>query len=94
MPSIAAVVALHTLGLFLKFEFELEDEVAILLFAHQPGAPRVTALEHAALDFPDNAVFGRLADIIPAAHDPAFGDAVLGKEGGIIVCGIKRPSLR
>ena len=63
-----------------ELEIELQNEVAVLALADQPGAPGGAAVQNAVLHGPFNRRLDGLAHIAPASHQPAFRRAVLRKE--------------
>ena len=74
-PQCAAAVARLA-----ELEFEFEFEVAVFLFAEQPTAARLAAVQHTLLDLPNRVALGRIAHVVPGAHDPTLWHAVFGKQ--------------
>src|SRR5688572_2659583 len=76
----AAIAALAEL------ELEFEDKVAVFFFAHQPGAARLAAVEHAFLNFPFGGFSWRIFDVVPGTDGPARRFAIFREEADETVC--------
>ena len=63
-----------------QLELKLEDEIAILLVAHQPCAARFASVQHTVNYLPNGPVRPRLLHVVPGAHRPALRHSVAGEK--------------
>src|SRR5262249_55756879 len=68
-------------ALVAELPFQFENKIAVLLLTEQPRTSRLAAVKHPLFHLPYHASIRGLAHVVPLPHYPAFGNAVLRKQG-------------